>query len=116
MIRAAHVLSVAARFIHHGHGVMPADVVERAQFAVAAAHRDNRLSRDGCSHILPRLFDLRGAPNRLPRARKHILQLELRDARVGVPWRWNRVRILQSGSGIVGSENFLHRRFHAILS
>ena len=114
MVRAAQVRRVSAGLIHHRHRMMPANIEKRAQLIVAAAHHYHWLASHRRGNILSRFFNLLFAPHRLPRPRENILQLQIGDARIGVPRRRNRVRFGQRSGRIVRSENFFHRLFHAI--
>jgi hypothetical protein len=50
--------------------MVAADVEESAQDAVAPSHDQDRLPGNLAGDVLPRLANLLGSPNPLPRARK----------------------------------------------
>src|SRR5688572_33329606 len=85
-------------------GVMTADVEERSQEAVLAAHRDDRLARDLRRDEASRCRDLFGAGDDLPRTREHAAAFELEDPLVEVPRRRYRGRALRSEERRVGEE------------
>ena len=75
----------ALGFGHDRGGVMPADVVERTQLMIGAAHDDQWFACEIDSNILARLLELIGSRDDLPRATKHILAFEFGYARVNIP-------------------------------
>jgi hypothetical protein len=92
---------VAARLVHHGHGVVPADVEKCAQFFIASPHDHDRLTGYRGGHILSWIFNLLEPRGKLPGARENVDPLEFSDSRVRVPRRGNCVGFGQRG---VGSE------------
>src|SRR5260370_7125171 len=74
---------------------MPADVVERAQLAVIASRYNNGFSGVVCGEETSFVTHLIGAPHNLPCFREHAALFEFVDARIEVPRRGNRPRLLQ---------------------
>ena len=109
MIRAAHVLGVAAGVVHYGHGVVAADVEKCAQFFVASAHDHDRLAGYRGGDILAWIFKLLEPRGKLPGARENVEPLEVGDSRVGIPRCGNCVGFGERSVGVVGGENFLNR-------
>ena len=112
VIRTAKDAGRALRLGHDGRGVMAADVVERAQLVVAAAHDDQRFAGEIACDELAGLLQLIRSRHHLPRAPKDILALQFGDAFVHVPRSRNGVGLLQWALVVVGGEDVVQRRVH----
>ncbi len=93
---------------------MAADVVERAQHPVRAAHHDDGTPRHGGDEVLAGPRHAPDVPHVLPGAAEHGLPVELVEPGLGVPGRWHRLRPgkgsgLQQVVGDVGEERTVER-------
>ncbi len=99
MIRTAQDVRRALFLGHDGGGMVPAYVVERAQFLIATAHNDERFSGKIASDVLAGLLQLVRSRYHLPRPAKHVHALELGDPRIYVPRSRNRGSLFQRSFG-----------------
>jgi hypothetical protein len=105
MIRATKLFGTAMRFRNDGGGVMTANVVEGAEFAVIAADDDERLFVDIDGKELTGLLDLIEAADDLPVGGKDGVAFELRDAGVEIPGSGDGRGVFERIRGIVEIED-----------
>ena len=101
VIRAGEPLHAARGLGHDRRGVVPADVEESAQHAVAATHDQQRLAGQFKRDVLARLPHLVQPAGVLPGARERRLQFEFEDARVHVPGGRRRAGFLERQPRVV---------------
>lgn len=111
MIRAAEIRSVAGRLGDHGGGVMTADIIKGAEHAVGTTRNDKRFAIEIGGEKFAGLSDLIGAADHLPGAMEDGALFQFGEARIGVPGRWNRIRLRERRAGVV-SVNDICERFH----
>src|SRR6266478_12499 len=109
MIGAMQERGDPAGFGNHLGGMMPTDVVEGAQLAIASADGHDRFSGHGRAHKSAGLFDLIGSADRLPGLAEDRQKLKFGDTRVNVPWRRDRRSFRQWCTVVVTCENLLDR-------
>ena len=78
MVRAAQRLAAVAAPLAQAGGAVAADVAERAQLAVLAAHDERRLDADVGGDEAARLAHVGDVAGEVPRAREDRLLLALR--------------------------------------
>ncbi len=78
MIRTAKNARRALLLGHDGRGMVAADVVERTQLVIIAAHDDQRFAGEIGSDILARLLELIRSRHDLPRAPKYASDVRVR--------------------------------------
>ena len=92
--------------------MVPADVVERAQLLVAAAHDNKRFAGEIAGDVLAGLLHLVHSRHHLPCAPEYVLALQFGNARVHVPRSREGVRLLQRAPVVVGRKDVVQRRVH----
>ena len=85
--------------------MVPAHIIESPQLSIGASHNDDALSGNVGGEKLPGLSGLTGAPDRLPIPPKHGFPFELRDPRIHIPRRRNRVRFGKGRTCVVPADN-----------
>src|SRR5580698_8493641 len=112
MVRTLQDLRMAARLGHDCGCVVPTNVVEGTQRALAPTDNDDGLSREPCRHKVSRLLQLIGAGDELPGLAEDVEPLELGDPGIDIPRRRNGRRLRQRGSVVVAGENLFNGCLH----
>src|SRR5258708_33144736 len=94
--------------------MMPANVVESAQLAVIAPCNHDGLSAKGSCKKVSLVPHLVRGPHDLPRFRKHALLFEFVDARIEIPRRRNRARVIQRSIRIVEIKQVSYVSLHGM--
>ena len=105
VVGAAKLFRATFFLWNDGGGVMPADVVEGAEFAVIAADDEERFAVDVDGEELARIFDLIEAADDLPVGGEDGVAFELGDARVEIPGRGDGGGVFEGMGGIVKIED-----------
>jgi hypothetical protein len=106
VIGAAEIFGAAAGFGDDRGGVMAADVIEGAEFAVIAADDHEGFFVDVDGEELAGLLNLIEAADDLPVGGEDTVALELFDALVEIPGRRDGMRFFEGSFGIVEIQDF----------
>jgi hypothetical protein len=109
VIRTTKIFRATVRFRDHGRGMVAADIVKGAEFAVVAAHDDQRLFVHVDGEELAGCLDLVEVADNLPVGDKDGVTLELRDAFVEIPGRRNGPGFFERVGGVIQVENVAKR-------
>jgi hypothetical protein len=101
MIGAAKLFGATVGFGNDSRGMMTADVIEGAKFAVIAANNDERFFVDVDGEKLAAVLDLIETADDLPVGGEDKVAFELGDARIEIPGSRNGPGILEGIGGIV---------------
>src|SRR5262245_10985602 len=88
---------LVAGTLHDRMVPVPADVEERAQRVISAAHEHHGDARHFAREVVARLRNLSRTADVFPSASEDVPTLELEDVTVGVPRRWQRAACVCSG-------------------
>ena len=106
------MLGVPLRFGDHRCGVVAANIEECPENTIFAANHDDRLPGNLGSEKLSRLDHLMRPADRLPRLAEDTPPLQIRNPRIKIPRRRNRIRFGERRLIVVKRENLLNRLFH----
>ena len=116
MIRASELTGGTVRLGDDRGRVVTADVEESAHHIVVSNHGHNGLAaRKLTRHVVARRAQLVNAAGILPAAPEHRAELQLQDARVGVPRRGNGGCLRERGIRVVELEESFERRLHVVV-
>jgi hypothetical protein len=105
MIGAAELFGTTVGFENDGGGVMAADVVKGAEFAIIAPDYDERFFVDVNGEELAGILDVIEVADDLPVGSEDGVTLELRDAGIEIPGSGNGPGVFERVGGIVEIED-----------